>query len=48
MIRRIPVYFSGRPFNRRNQKQVIAAARSAANMPAEQQLADLERLLRLL
>jgi hypothetical protein len=48
MIRRMPVYFSGRPFTRRSQNQVIASARRAATMPAEQQLAELERLLRLL
>jgi hypothetical protein len=44
----MPVYFSGRPFTCRSQNQVIASARRAATMPAEQQLAELERRLRLL
>ncbi len=43
MIRRMPVYFSSRPFTRRNLNQVIASVRRAADMSAEQQIADLER-----
>jgi hypothetical protein len=48
MIRRMPVYFSGRPFTGRSQNQVNASARRAATMPAEQQLTELERLRRQL